>query len=46
MSKVVMEMFPEYEFAYTIEEMYIVEDEQKRVIGRCIALSEENESKT
>jgi hypothetical protein len=44
-SKVVMEMFPEYEFAYTIEEMYIVEDEQKRVIGRCIALSEENESK-
>lgn len=43
--KVVNEKFSNFEFDYTNEAMFL-EDEPKRILGYCIALSEENEVKT
>lgn len=45
--KVIAEHFINYEFDYTTENIILTEsDESKRVLGYCIALSEENDTKT
>ena len=47
LAKVVREKFNEYEFNFTSEEMVLVENEDyKRVLGYCVSLSEENDTKT
>lgn len=51
MAKVIKEKFPDCHFEFTVENMFLVEEDietgknNKTLIGHCIALSEENETK-